>query len=328
MRAFPMFIKTSGRRVVVVGGGEQAAQKLRLLSKTDATLIVLAETLNAELRDKVTAGQAAHHSGMVTVGSFKGSAMTFIATGCPGADASYHPIAKDAGAMVNVVDNPALCDMTTPSIVDRDPVVVAIGTEGTAPVLSRLIKTRIEGILLSNLGRMAAFAGAQRPDVDRAFSGKQRSFWAWVFRKTPMALFAAGRDEEAETVIQDAIHQREIPEVETRPAINIIGTDLQSHDLLTMRAVACLQEADVVFHEAGVDPAILELPRRDAERVEIDGQGGSQYDVTADAFLRQAKGENVAVLTAANSELGLSFASDVAGVEEAQIILHHQGHVN
>ncbi|MFY0595151.1 MAG: hypothetical protein JXQ85_01850 [Cognatishimia sp.] len=323
-----MFIKTSGRRVVVVGGGEQAAQKMRLLAKTDAKLIVLAETLNAELSGKATAGQAAHRSGMVSADSFKGSAMTFIATGCPGADASYHPIAKDAGAMVNVVDNPALCDMTTPSIVDRDPVVVAIGTEGTAPVLSRLIKTRIEGMLISNLGRMAAFCGAQRPDVDRAFSGRQRAYWAWVFRKAPMALFAVGRDDDAETVILDAIKNREIPEADARPAINIIGTNLQSHDLLTMRAVACLQEADVVFHEAEVDPAILELPRRDAERVEIDGRASAPFDVVADAYSRQAKGKKVAVLTAAKSALGQSFASDLVDAEEAKIIYHFQGHVH
>jgi len=133
MKSFPMFIRTTGRRVVVAGGGEQAAQKTRLLLKTDGLIEVHASELDDELASLADEGKIKHVADRITETSFRGAAMAFIASGCPGLDASLHAIAKAADVSVNVVDQPDLCDLTTPSIVDRDPVVVAIGTEGTAP---------------------------------------------------------------------------------------------------------------------------------------------------------------------------------------------------
>lgn len=133
MKSFPMFIRTTGRRVVVAGGWEQAAQKTRLLLKTDAHIEVLAPDLDDELAELAASGKITHTKGPITEASFRGAAMGFIATGCPGLDASLHAIAKDADISVNVVDQPDLCDLTTPSIVDRDPVVVAIGHRRHSP---------------------------------------------------------------------------------------------------------------------------------------------------------------------------------------------------
>jgi len=132
MKTFPMFLKMANRRVVIVGGGEQATQKCRLMLKTEAQVTIL--------------------RGPITVGHFEDTALAFIATGCPGMDTALHALAKAAKTVVNVVDQPDLCDAITPSIVDRDPVVVAIGTEGTAPVLARQIKTRMEEVLEPRLG--------------------------------------------------------------------------------------------------------------------------------------------------------------------------------
>ena len=179
MKSFPMFIRTSGRRVVIAGGGEQAAQKARLILKTDAQIELLAQELDDELQGLVAQGRAAQKSGNVTGDSFKDTALTFIATGCAGADAALHAIAKDAGALVNVVDRPELCDATTPSLVDRDPVVIAIGTEGTAPVLGRSIKTQIERIVPARIGGLAALAGRLRGAVaDQLPQSGRRAFWA------------------------------------------------------------------------------------------------------------------------------------------------------
>ena len=159
MKSFPMFIKTTGRRVVIAGGAEQAAQKARLILKTDAEIVILAGALDDELQAMVAQGQARHVPGPIVPGHFAGAAMVFIATGCPATDACLHAIAKAAHVPVNVVDQPALCDITTPSLVDRDPVVVAIGTEGAAPVLARAIKTQVEQLLDPGLGSFAALAG-------------------------------------------------------------------------------------------------------------------------------------------------------------------------
>ncbi|MEL7263083.1 MAG: bifunctional precorrin-2 dehydrogenase/sirohydrochlorin ferrochelatase, partial [Pseudomonadota bacterium] len=158
MKAFPMFIRTTGRRVVIVGGGEQAAQKARLLLKTDAMLVLVADTLEDELEGLVAAGRA-EHVRTLTAEVFDDAAMAFVGTGCPGLDAAVHGLAKAARCPVNVVDQPDLCDMTTPAIVDRDPIVVAIGSEGTSPVLTRQIKTQLEQSLPQSIGGLAALAG-------------------------------------------------------------------------------------------------------------------------------------------------------------------------
>ena len=185
MKSFPMFIRTTGRRVVIVGGGEQAAQKARLLLKTDAELVLVATALDAELADLVNSGRARQISELSRA-VFEDAVMAFVGTGRPTLDAAAHALAKAARCPVNVVDQPDLCDMTTPAIVDRDPIVVAIGSEGTAPVLTREIKTKIERFLPQNLGGLAAFAGRLRPSVARNIPvAQRRAFWAWVFKGTP-----------------------------------------------------------------------------------------------------------------------------------------------
>ena len=104
--------------------------------------------------------------------SFSGATLAVISTGCPGLDAVAADLARSAGALVNVVDRPSLSDVTMPALVDRDPVVIAIGTEGTAPVLGRKIKSHIESYLEPSLGKFATFAGGLRRDVTRRFSGR------------------------------------------------------------------------------------------------------------------------------------------------------------
>ncbi|HSG56150.1 MAG TPA: NAD(P)-dependent oxidoreductase, partial [Paracoccaceae bacterium] len=106
MKSFPMFIKTTGRRVIIAGGGEQAAQKARLMLKTDAQIVLLAEALDDELQGLVAEGRAVHVTGPISADSFAEAAMVFIGSGCPGIDASLHAIAKAACVPVNVVDQP------------------------------------------------------------------------------------------------------------------------------------------------------------------------------------------------------------------------------
>ena len=270
MRAFPMFIRTSGRRVVVAGGGEQAAQKARLVLKTDADIVLAAPTLDDELRGLVAQGRARHAAGPVTPETFAGTALTFVATGCAGADAALHALAKAGGALVNVVDRPELCDATTPAIVDRDPVVVAIGTEGTAPVLSRAVKTRIETMLPPRLGGLAALAGRLRGAVaERLPQETRRAFWGWVFQGAPARLHREGAEAEAAALVKGAIAAGTVPEGAGRGQIALVGAGPGARDLLTLRAVERLQEADVVFYDRLVDPDVLELARRDAERVYV-----------------------------------------------------------
>lgn len=270
MKFFPMFLKMAGRRVVIAGGGEQAAQKARLVLKTEAALTLLAPELEDELQALVDEGRAHHHPGPITAAEFADTALVFIATGCPGLDTSLHAIAKDAGAVVNVVDQPDLCDATTPSIVDRDPVVVAIGTEGTAPVLARRLKTDLETMLDPRLGSFAALAGRLRDAVARRVpQNKRRDFWRWTFKDAPWEAHKRGSERQAADLLKQAIANGGAPTSSDLGQISLVGAGPGARDLLTLRAVERLQEADIIFYDRLVDPDVLELARRDAERVYV-----------------------------------------------------------
>ncbi|MEL6577087.1 MAG: siroheme synthase CysG, partial [Pseudomonadota bacterium] len=295
MKAFPLFLDVAGRDVVIVGGGEQAAQKARLVAKTEAHMVLMAPELEPELADRVRSG-ARHVPSVVDNRSLATARLAFIATGCAGADAAISTVAKDLGTIVNVVDRPDLCDVTTPAIVDRDPLVVAIGTEGAAPVLARQVKTRLEEWLEPTLGAFTARAGALRPAVERTVpKEKRRAFWAWAF-KGPRRLFTSGNTAGAEAALEGAMAAGGAPEG-GEGLVSIVGAGPGAPDMLTLRAVSRLQEADVIFYDRLVDPAVLELARRDAERVYVGKAPGAhawaQADIDAALVIAAQEGKRV-----------------------------------
>ncbi|SDK75562.1 NAD(P)-dependent oxidoreductase [Aliiruegeria lutimaris] len=276
MKTFPMFLKMQDRHVVIVGGGEQAAQKARLMLKTEAEIVLLSHELDEELRNLVATGRAHHDTDAPGVESFAGAALVFIATGCVGLDAALHALAKEAGALVNVVDQPDLCDAYTPSIVDRDPVVVAIGTEGNAPVLGRMIKTQVEELLEPRLGDMARLAGRLREAVTHHVAPEaRRGFWRWMFSGEPRRLHARGSEHRAARLLKQAIAAGQDPQARLNGTVSLVGAGPGDADLLTLRAVQRLQEADIIFVAPGIDPALLEQARRDAERVHLPVPDGA-----------------------------------------------------
>ena len=275
MKGFPMFIRTTGRRVVIVGGGAQAAQKARLMLRTDAAIVLVAPDLDPELHELVRSGRAVHET-QLCARVFDTAAMAFIGSGCPGLDTAAPALARAARCPGNVVDRPELCDLTTPAIVDRDPVVVAIGSEGTAPVLTRDIKTRLESMLPQSLGGLAALAGRLRPGVNRGVARAQRrALWAWVFKGPPRDAWIRGAEREATSAIEAAIAAGAPPQGAAAGAIALVGAGPGARDLLTLRAVERLQEADVIFHDRLVGPDVLELARRDARRVLVGKTAGA-----------------------------------------------------
>ncbi|WP_299043590.1 siroheme synthase CysG [uncultured Tateyamaria sp.] len=267
MKTFPMFLTMTDRRVVILGGAEQATQKCRLMLKTDARIEVFAPRLDVELQALADAGRITHRTGPITADALRGAPLVFVGTGCPGVDAALHAVASDAGALVNVVDQPDLCDAMTPAIVDRDPVVVAIGTEGTAPVLARQIKTTLERMLDPRLGDLAALAGRLRDYAARRLEpGQRRDLWRWVFNGPLRARHARDGDVPVARAIKDAIRSGAVPAAAPAP-VALVGAGPGASDLITLRGVLRLQEADVIFYDRLVDPGVLELARRDAERV-------------------------------------------------------------
>lgn len=273
MKTFPLFLKTSGRRVIIIGGGEQAAAKTRLLLKTDADLTVVSELLDPELHALAASGRIIHDTAKPTPGYFRAGDMVLIAReGCRTdglSDAEIAGMARTTGALVNAVDQQDLCDFYVPSIVDRNPVVVAIGTEGNAPLLARQIKVKIEAMLEPRLGELAALAGRLRSRVAEQVEPRyRRSFWNWVFTGAPRRTHAKGLERDAARMIKQAIAAGGIDHGDKAGGfVSLVGAGPGSRDLITLRAVQRLQEADVIFYDRLVDPDVLELARRDAERV-------------------------------------------------------------
>lgn len=267
MKTFPMFLTMQNRRVIIVGGGEQACQKCRLMLKTEAKIIVLADALNPELSDLHQTGKVQWQPSQPTPEDFADTALVFVASGCAATDVLMHKLAKSAGALVNVVDQPDLCDAITPSIVDRSPVVVAIGTEGTAPVLARQIKSRMEEILEPRLGDLAALAGRLRGQAAQRLGARdRRDLWRWVFGGPVRQTHARGAEREAARMIKQAIETASFGQHDTT-SVALINVGAGAPDLVTLRAVQRLQDADLIFFDQRVDPEILDLARRDAERV-------------------------------------------------------------
>lgn len=272
MRHFPLFLNLDGKRVVLVGGGEQAAQKARLLARTEARLEIMADALTPELAGMVAGGRAVRIGATPDAAAFAGARLVVVASGCAALDATAAGLARAAGAVVNVVDRPALSDAMMPAIVDRDPVVVAIGTEGTAPVLARRIKTLLETALEPELGRFATFAGSLRGPVARRIApAGRRRFWEWACG-VPRRLFAEGREAEAKRAIDAALAEGAAPGA-AAGRISLIDAGL-APDLLTLRAVERLQSADLVLYGADCPAAILDMARRDAGRVVLGPADG------------------------------------------------------
>jgi uroporphyrin-III C-methyltransferase / precorrin-2 dehydrogenase / sirohydrochlorin ferrochelatase len=269
MKTFPMFLTMQNRHVVIVGGAELACQKCRLMLKTDAKITVLAKTLNPELSNLHQTGRVHWQSTPPTSADFADTALVFVATGSFETDVSMHKLAKSAGALVNVVDQPDLCDAITPSIVDRSPVVVAIGTEGTAPVLARQIKSRMEEILEPRLGDLAALAGRLRNQAATQLGARdRRDLWRWVFGGPARQAHARGSEREAARLIKQAIETGDFRE-QIQASVALVGAGPGASDLVTLRAVQRLQNADVIFYDQRVGVEILDLARRDAERVMV-----------------------------------------------------------
>jgi uroporphyrin-III C-methyltransferase / precorrin-2 dehydrogenase / sirohydrochlorin ferrochelatase len=274
MKTFPMFLKMAGRRVVVLGGGEPATQKTRLMLKTEAEIVVAAAALEPELAALAACGRI-RHAPAATPELLAGAALAFVATGDPAEDARRAASARAAGVLTNVVDAPELCDAFPPSIVDRDPLVVAIGTEGAAPVLARQVKTAVEVMLEPRLSELAALAGRLRDQVAACIApARRRAFWAWAFFGAPRQAHARGAEREAARPLKQAIGAHG-GEAEPTGFVSLVGAGPGAGDLITLRGVQRLQEADVIFYDRLVDPGLLELARRDAERVYVGKAPGA-----------------------------------------------------
>lgn len=268
MKHFPIFLAVEGRRIVLAGGGDAALAKLRLLLKTEARITVFADDPAPEIIAWAEAGRLTLQRRVLSNGDAICAALLYAASEDAAEDARVAAIGHAEGALVNIVDNLADSQFITPAIVDRDPVTVAIGTEGAAPVLARAIKADLEGRLPQRLGTLARIGKGFRKMADALPMGRaRRDFWSeFYFKAGPQA-----HDVDGETGVELAIDdllQAHLSSRSTEGRVDLVGAGPGDPELLTMKARRALDEADVVIYDRLVAPEILELARREATLIE------------------------------------------------------------
>lgn len=273
MRHFPIFINLDGRRVVVSGAGETAVAKLRLLLKTKAHINVIGENPPDQIvtwvhENRITLIERAMEPGDTICAS-----LFYAANDDEDEDKRVADIANREGALVNIVDNLSDSQFITPAIVDRDPVTVAIGTEGAAPVLARKIKADLESQLPSDLGVLARIGQAFRARANMIPMGrKRRDLWTRFYFGAGARALKEGGAEKVEHLLEDLLTDT-IERRDTPGHVSFVGAGPGDPDLLTMKARRALHEADVVLHDRLVPAEILELARREATIIETGKKG-------------------------------------------------------
>lgn len=267
MRSFPLFVRLENRPVLLVGGGDMAAAKLRLLRAADAavTLVApaLAPDLAALLDDKVT-----WIARDFAAGDVAGHALVFSALENEAADAVVSETARAAGILVNVVDRPDYSDLVMPAIVDRGEIVIAISTGGASPVLAQRVRAAIEAAIPHGIEKLVGFARRFRSAVHHRINDHagRRRFWAGFFDGPIAAAVLKGEERQAAREIIRAINGDAVATV-GRGRITELFVDPTTVDLVTLGDLRALQQADLVLFDAGIAPEVVGLARRDARRV-------------------------------------------------------------
>ncbi len=270
---FPIFLRLSGRRVVVSGAKQAAAAKLRLLLKTDAEITVFGSGPDPEILSWHGEGALRHEERRVDGADLDGAALLYCASEDPAEDARVAALARRRAIPVNIVDNLEDSDFITPAIVDRDPVTVAIGTEGTAPVLAHNLKAAFEDQLPDSLGALARIGQAFRPQAKRLQPDRlRRVFWSEYFSRRGPLCFARGGEEGARDCLGTLLDET-VAGGRLAGWVSLVGAGPGDPELLTLKARKNLHEADIVIHDRLVSPQVLELVRREAVRVCAGKQG-------------------------------------------------------
>lgn len=269
MDYFPIFLRLNDKRVLVVGGGETALRKIRLLQKTPCRITVVAPEIHADIESlaKLTEGSLTLVQAGYEANHLSKHYLVIAATNDEQINQQVAAHAEQRGLLVNVVDRTAQCRFIFPSIVDRDPVVIALSSGGTAPVLLRQWRTRLEGLVPQHLGQLAKFCQRFRATVKSTFDSvdKRRRFWEKFLEDPVTEDVYQGRTETAERRLHQLLAEPE----SNLGKVALVGAGPGDPDLLTFKALRLMQNADVVLYDRLVSGAVMELVRRDADLINV-----------------------------------------------------------
>jgi uroporphyrin-III C-methyltransferase/precorrin-2 dehydrogenase/sirohydrochlorin ferrochelatase len=270
MRQFPAFFNMDDALIAVFGGGEEARRKVRLLAATGAKITVLADRLSDAFAEEFE-GRITHLPLSETRAALSAARFTIIALEDDALAEETIALAKSMRVPVNAVDRPEACDFTVPSILDRGDVVAAIGTGGAAPVLAKQIRTQLETLMPQGIEPLAALAKQMRADVKAALTdGKaRRRFWEAAFSGPALDLATANDMPAAKAELQRLLRAHAAKQTGQEFPVHIVGAGPGDPELLTLKAFRLIQQADVVFHDRLVSAEIMDLVRRDADRISV-----------------------------------------------------------
>ena len=274
MDYLPIFCRLDNKPVLLVGGGEVAERKARLLLDAGAQLTVVAPELDPELAELAANGSIEWLAGEFAPQQLTGKWLVVAATDRREVNALVYQSANQARIFANVVDDPKRSSFIMPSIIDRSPLMVAISSGGKAPVLARLLREKLEALLPQHLGAVAAFAGSLRERVKARFAtmGERRRFWERLLGADRLGQALARGDSASANQLADSLFA---DESQTGGEVVLVGAGPGDPGLLTLHALRQMQQADVVVYDRLVSDEVMALVRRDAKRIFVGKQAGN-----------------------------------------------------
>jgi len=319
--AFPVFLKVAGRMVAIVGNGEEALAKARLLGQSSAKLRLIAEVPEPALRAWADENGAELLEAPYAAHLIEGAAMVFAATDDETTDCRIIADSRTLKIPSNAVDRPEICDFYTPALVNRAPVAIAIGTEGAGPVLAQMIRARIDRMLSPSLGALASLAASYRIAAEKLLprGSARRRFWREFFAGSPARAMEVGHISEARRAATRLLRNQGRGEGH----VALVGAGPGAEDLLTLRAHRLLMQADVIVHDALVPEAVVSMGRRDAERI-LAGKRKGAHSMTQDEISRLLvelghEGKRVVRLKSGDPLIFGRAAEEMAALREAGI---------
>lgn len=274
MKYFPAFMNIGEASCLVVGGGMTALRKTTLLLRAGAKVTVVSPELCEDMERLRSEGQVTHQGRDFQVSDIEGMRLVVAATDSRPVNQLVSETAKAQNILVNVVDQPDLCTFIVPSIVDRAPVLAAVSTEGSSPVLARMMRARIENIIPPGIARLAQLAAEFRDTVKQKLkeSARIRAFWEAIMGGPVAELAFTGKMEEAREMLENRLSENlQSPQGQIlEPGmVSLVGAGPGDPELLTMKAARLLAEADVLVYDRLVSQDIIDLARRDADKIYV-----------------------------------------------------------
>ena len=282
MEIFPISLKLQQQRCLIVGGGHIAYRKAVLLHKAGAVIHVIAPDIDANLLQLVEESQGQYiqalYPAQIQLNDYR---LVIAATDDYAVNTQVFEDCEALKILVNSVDDPPHCRFMVPAIVDRSPLVISVASNGTSPVLSRQIRTQLETSIPHGMGKLAEFSGKWRAAVKAKISNpdERRVFWEDLYASSLKEQVFHDNLVEADRLIEQALAEWKTPKGE----VYLVGAGPGDPELLTLKALRLMQQADVVIYDRLVSPAIMELCRRDATKIYV-GKARSNHSVPQDGI--------------------------------------------